>query len=119
VVAANFHECSNAAMKTMVTHDNTIWALGDSGAHCGLLCDASLPTYMLQRWSAPNGGPLPIERVIKGLTSEAAASVGLDLDDRGILAPGYRADINVIRYWPSRGRSQILTWGGGLNDAGC
>jgi N-acyl-D-aspartate/D-glutamate deacylase len=91
---ANFHEYSSAAMKTMVTHDNTIWALGDSGAHCGLLCDASLPTYMLQRWSAPNGGPLPIERVIKGLTSKTAASVGLD--DRGILAPGYRADINVI-----------------------
>jgi N-acyl-D-aspartate/D-glutamate deacylase len=92
--AANFHGYSAAAMRTMITHDHTIWALGDSGAHCGLLCDASLPTYMLQRWSAPNGGPLPLERVIKGLSLETAQSVGLD--DRGILAPGYRADINVI-----------------------
>jgi N-acyl-D-aspartate/D-glutamate deacylase len=94
MAAANFYGYSADAMKTMVTHDNTIWALGDSGAHCGLLCDASLPTYMLQRWAAPNGGPLPIERVIKGLTSETAHSVGLN--DRGVLAPGYRADINVI-----------------------
>ena len=92
--AANYHGYSNAAMNTMITHDDTIWALGDAGAHCGLLCDASLPTYMLQRWAAPNGGPLPIERVIKGLSSETAHSVGLD--DRGILAPGYRADINII-----------------------
>ncbi len=92
--AANFHGFSADAMKTMVTHDNTIWALGDSGAHCGLLCDASLPTYMLQRWAAPNGGPLPIEEVIRGLSSSTAASVGLY--DRGVLAAGYRADINVI-----------------------
>jgi N-acyl-D-aspartate/D-glutamate deacylase len=92
--AANFHGFKADAMHTMITHENTIWALGDSGAHCGLLCDASLPTYMLQRWAAPNGGPLPVERVIKGLTSETAHSVGLD--DRGVLAPGYRADINII-----------------------
>ncbi|RYD84197.1 MAG: hypothetical protein EOP61_40430 [Sphingomonadales bacterium] len=94
MAAANFHDHTANVMKTMLTHDDTIWALGDSGAHCGLLCDASLPSYMLQRWAAPNGGPLPIELVIKRLTSDTAHSVGLD--DRGVLAPGYRADINVI-----------------------
>ena len=92
--AANYHGFSTAAMEAMVTHDNTIWALGDAGAHCGLLCDASLPTYMLQRWSSANGGPIPIEKVVKKLSSEAASSVGLD--DRGVIARGYRADLNVI-----------------------
>jgi N-acyl-D-aspartate/D-glutamate deacylase len=92
--AANYFGSSNAAMNEMINHPHSIWALGDAGAHCGLLCDASLPSYMLQRWSAPNGGPLPIETVIKALTSETAESVGLD--DRGVLAPGYRADINII-----------------------
>lgn len=107
MAAANFYGYSADAMKTMVTHDNTIWALGDSGAHCGLLCDASLPTYMLQRWAEPNGGPLPIEKVIKGLSSETAHSVGLD--DRGVLAPGYRADVNVIDVNNVRvGRPQML-----------
>jgi N-acyl-D-aspartate/D-glutamate deacylase len=106
MAAANFHQYSADAMKTMVNHANTIWALGDSGAHCGLLCDASLPTYMLQRWAEPNGGPLPIERVIKGLSSETAASVGLN--DRGILAPGYRADVNIIDITKIRvGRPQM------------
>jgi N-acyl-D-aspartate/D-glutamate deacylase len=92
--SANYHGNDLHMIETMLTHENTVLGLGDGGAHLGLICDASLPTYMLQRWPDSKGGTLPVERVVKALTSETANSVGLH--DRGILAPGYRADVNII-----------------------
>ena len=92
--AANYASNSTAAIEAMLASDDTILGLGDGGAHCGMICDASLPTYMLQRWSQAGKGDLPVERVIKALTSETADAVGLG--DRGRIAVGYRADLNVI-----------------------
>lgn len=94
VPGANFVGNRVDAVARMITHKDTIWGLGDGGAHCSLICDASLTTYYLQRWADANGGPLAIEQVVKGLTSATAASVGLN--DRGVIAPSYRADLNII-----------------------
>jgi N-acyl-D-aspartate/D-glutamate deacylase len=92
--AINFAGNSTAAMEAMMAHKDTLLGLGDGGAHCGLLCDASLTTFMLQRWSQTGAGYMPLEHVVRRLTSETAEAVGLR--DRGILAPGSRADINII-----------------------
>jgi N-acyl-D-amino-acid deacylase len=94
IPAANFAGNSIEAIRTMLASDRTILGLGDGGAHVGLICDASLPTYMIQRWSTAGSGDMPIERVVKALTSQTASAVGLN--DRGLIAPGYRADLNVI-----------------------
>jgi N-acyl-D-aspartate/D-glutamate deacylase len=107
VPSANFHGNDMGPVTEMVTHKDTVWGLGDGGAHCSLICDASLTTYYLQRWADVNGGPLSVEQVIKGLTSETASSVGLD--DRGIIAPGYRADLNVIDIAKAKvGRPELI-----------
>ena len=84
------------AIQAMLEHPGTVLGLGDGGAHCGLLCDASLPTYMLTHWvrDRHRGGRLGLERVVAMQTSETAALYGYG--DRGVLAPGYRADVNVV-----------------------
>jgi N-acyl-D-aspartate/D-glutamate deacylase len=92
--AVNYADNSTAAVEVMLAHKDTLLGLGDGGAHCGLICDASLTTFMLQRWSNARAGHIPVEQVIKRLTSETAAAVGLN--DRGLIAPGFRGDINVI-----------------------
>jgi N-acyl-D-aspartate/D-glutamate deacylase len=92
--AVNYAGNSTAAVEAMMAHKDTLLGLGDGGAHCGLLCDASLTTFMLERWSKARAGYMPVEQVIKRLSSETATAVGLN--DRGIIAPAYRADINII-----------------------
>jgi N-acyl-D-aspartate/D-glutamate deacylase len=81
----------------MLTHPNTVLGLGDGGAHVARICDASLPTYVLAHWTRDRrGARIPLERAVKMLTADTAAAVGLH--DRGRLAPGYRADLNLIDY---------------------
>jgi N-acyl-D-aspartate/D-glutamate deacylase len=92
--AVNFSKNSIEAVETMIRDENTILGLGDGGAHCGMICDGSLPTHMIERWSDAGRGDLPIAQVIKALSSETAEAIGLR--DRGLIKPGYRADLNVI-----------------------
>lgn len=84
------------ALREMLTHPATVLGLGDGGAHCGVLCDASLPTFMLAHWARDRSrGPrLSLEQVVHLQTRRTAALYGFD--DRGLLAPGYRADVNVV-----------------------
>ncbi len=100
VPAANFHNGKIDAALAMIKHEDTVLGLGDGGAHCGLVCDASLPSYMLARWTeghrGPHPGVLPLSQVVKMLSSETAETVGLC--DRGVIAPGYRADLNVVDF---------------------
>ncbi len=86
------------AIREMVTHPHTLMGLGDGGAHVGYICDASAPTHMLTHWARDRarGGRLPVEFVVKRLAADNAAALGLQ--DRGRLAPGLRADINVIDF---------------------
>ena len=95
IPAANYVGGTGAATKEMINHPDTVFGLGDGGAHVGLVCDASQPTYALKRWVGDGGGgTMSLGRVIKALTSTTAHVV--NLDDRGVVAPGYRADLNVI-----------------------
>ncbi len=69
--------------------------LGDGGAHVGYICDASAPTHMLTHWARDRAhGRLPLEFAVKRISGDNAAALGLA--DRGVLAAGRRADINII-----------------------
>jgi N-acyl-D-amino-acid deacylase len=84
------------AVREMLTHPATVLGLGDGGAHCGVLCDASLPTFMLTHWARDRarGEGLPVETVVHLQTRRTAELYGFR--DRGLLAPGYLADVNII-----------------------
>ncbi|CAB4790424.1 unannotated protein [freshwater metagenome] len=90
----NYTDGNLDAVREMLMHPTTVWGLGDGGAHCGTTCDASTPTYMLTHWARDRSNGIPLETVIKKMTSQTAGLFGLG--DRGVLAPGMRADINVI-----------------------
>lgn len=94
----NFADGTLNAPLEMLRHPHSIYGLGDGGAHLGFLCDASLPTHMLSYWvrDRQKGERLALEEVIRGLTSETARAVGLQ--DRGLLRPGYKADLNIIDF---------------------
>jgi len=82
-----------AAMRPLVESDLAVMGLGDGGAHYGMICDAAYTSYMLaQRTEGGLGHRLPA--LIQAMTSRPAASVGLY--DRGVIAPGYKGDLNVI-----------------------
>ena len=72
--------------------------LSDAGAHCGSICDGGMPTFMLTHWARDRrrGPKLPIEHVVRRQTSETAALFGMH--DRGLVAPGMKADLNVIDF---------------------
>lgn len=82
----------------MMQHPNTLVSLGDGGAHVGVLCDASSMAYMLTHWTRDRtrGAKMPLPWAIKRITSDNAQAIGLE--DRGLLKPGYKADVNVIDY---------------------
>jgi N-acyl-D-amino-acid deacylase len=76
--------------------DDTVNSLSDGGAHCGTICDAASSTFMLQHWvrDRPRGDRITLERAIKRQCSDTARLYGLE--DRGVIAPGYLADLNII-----------------------
>lgn len=82
----------------MMQHPATVLSLSDGGAHCGIICDASFPTYMLTHWvrDRSRGKTLPLEQVVKLQTQDTARLYGLN--DRGVLAPGMKADVNLIDF---------------------
>jgi len=94
----NFADGSLSAPYEMITHPDTVLGLGDGGAHCGLVCDASYPTTMLTYWTRDRtrGPRLTLPEVVKKLAADTAELVGLK--DRGRVAVGYKADLNVIDY---------------------
>ncbi len=96
VPVTNYVEGNLGAVRDMLVHPLTVPGLGDAGAHCTMICDASFPTYLLSYWglAADPERRMPLEWVIKRQCADTAALVGLH--DRGVLAPGYRADVNLI-----------------------
>lgn len=85
-------------IEEMMHHPATVLSLSDGGAHCGVICDASFPTYMLTHWvrDRDRGPRLPLEKVVRMQTHDTARLYGLN--DRGVIAPGMKADINVIDF---------------------
>jgi N-acyl-D-amino-acid deacylase len=92
----NYSDGDHDALYEQMRDPAAILGLADGGAHCGAICDASIPTYMLTHWvrDRARGPRLALEDVIRRLTSQPADLYGLH--DRGRLAPGQRADINII-----------------------
>jgi len=96
--AANYRDGNLAAVREMLEHPRTVVGLADGGAHYGMICDASFPTYFLLRWArdAAPAERIDLPQAIAALTSEPATLAGLN--DRGRLAVGLKADINLIDF---------------------
>src|SRR6202000_3180703 len=94
----NYADGNLDATRAMLSAANPVPGLSEGGAHCGIICDASFPTYLLTHWTRDRtrGDKLSIPFVVAAQSRKTALSVGLY--DRGIIAPGYKADLNVIDY---------------------
>ncbi|MGB1653681.1 MAG: N-acyl-D-amino-acid deacylase family protein [Acidimicrobiales bacterium] len=101
----NYADGDHEAIRAQLTHPRSISGLSDGGAHCGIICDASLPTTMLTHWTRDRtrGELLPLEWIVKKQTQDTAELYGLS--DRGSLEVGKRADVNIIDY----GALRLLT----------
>ena len=82
----------------MLANPNTVCGIADGGAHVGLICDSGSPTSLLTHWARDRmrGPRLPLEFLVHKQTAATARTYGLH--DRGIIAPGYRADVNVLDF---------------------
>jgi N-acyl-D-amino-acid deacylase len=98
VVAANYAEGNGETVLEMIRDPATVIGLGDGGAHCVFLCDATAPTTVLTQWvrDRTRGPRLPLEIAVQELTFTPARRFGFG--DRGLLTPGYRADVNLIDF---------------------
>ena len=108
VAIANYGDRSLDPIHTLITDPNAVLGLGDGGAHYGMICDSSYPTFVLQHWTRERQGErLTIERAIKALAADPAKTVGLN--DRGVLSVGRKADVNVIDHHGVRlGQPSVL-----------
>jgi N-acyl-D-aspartate/D-glutamate deacylase len=86
------------AAREMLLHPRSALGLADGGAHCGAICDASMPTFMLTHWvrDRQRGERLPLELVVRRQTSDTARLYGLG--DRGTIGVGKAGDLNVIDF---------------------
>ncbi len=91
----NYNQGSLDALRDMLEHPRALLGLSDAGAHVGTVCDASFSTFMLTHWvQGRAAGNMALERAVEMLSLRNARYLGLA--DRGRIAPGMRADINVI-----------------------
>ncbi|HME70340.1 MAG TPA: amidohydrolase family protein [Myxococcota bacterium] len=92
----NYSHLNADHIREMIYHPAAVLGLGDGGAHCGMICDASIQTFMLTHWARDRtrGDRIPLEFVVRRMTKDTAELYGLT--DRGTLKPGMRADVNVI-----------------------
>ncbi|MDO9458511.1 MAG: amidohydrolase family protein [Alphaproteobacteria bacterium] len=95
---ANYTANNLDVSREMILSPHTAFGLGDGGAHCSVICDASFPTTHLIHWGRDRtrGEKLPLEYLVKRQTHDTAKLVGFL--DRGVIAPGMKADINVIDF---------------------
>ncbi|HEY2817273.1 MAG TPA: amidohydrolase family protein [Casimicrobiaceae bacterium] len=98
VTLCNYEYGSLDSSLAMMRHPGAVLGLGDGGAHCGTICDGSYPTFMLTHWvrDRTRGARMSLPSVVKALCHDTARTVGLD--DRGTIAIGAKADLNVIDF---------------------
>jgi N-acyl-D-amino-acid deacylase len=94
----NYADCTAEPLREMILHPRSVLGLGDGGAHCGIVCDASMTTFVLTHWARDRhrGPRIPLETAVRALTHDPAALYGLH--DRGVLRPGLKADLNLIAF---------------------
>jgi N-acyl-D-aspartate/D-glutamate deacylase len=92
----NYAEGNHDAIYDMISHPAGVSGLSDGGAHCGLICDASMPSYLLTHWARDRhrGPRFSLEYMVRKQTRDTATLFGLS--DRGVIDIGKRADVNVI-----------------------
>lgn len=96
IYMGNYAKGSLDAVYDMMTHPDVLIGAADGGAHVNVICDASYPSFMLQHWvrDRTRGPKLPLESAVRKMTSDVATLYGFD--DRGLIATGKRADLNII-----------------------
>ena len=92
----NYFYGNHDAIREMLTHPAGVVGLSDGGAHCGMICDASYPTFLLPHWARDRhwGEKLLLEYVVRKQSHDTAQLFGLS--DRGVIEVGKRADVSVI-----------------------
>ena len=109
VTLANFRDASLDTVAELVRREDVVLGLGDGGAHYGMICDASFPTYMLTHWVRDRAsGRLTVAEAVRELTSVPARVAGLA--DRGRLAVGYKADVNIVDHGALRLHKPIVSY---------
>ncbi len=109
VTLANFRDGSLDTVAELIRREDVVLGLGDGGAHYGMICDASFPTYMLAHWARDRAsGRLTVAEAVRELTSVPARVAGLA--DRGRIAVGYKADLNVIDHAAVRLHRPVVTY---------
>ena len=95
---ANYEDHNLDCCREMILHDNTVMGLSDGGAHVGTICDASFITTLFTHWGRDRnrGERIDLPTLVKNQTRDTARAV--DLHDRGVVAPGMKADLNVIDF---------------------
>jgi N-acyl-D-aspartate/D-glutamate deacylase len=108
VAMANFENNSLDTVGELMRRDDVVLGLGDGGAHYGMICDASFPTFLLAHWARDRAsGRLSVADAVRELTSVPARVAGLS--DRGRIAVGYKADVNVIDHAALRLHKPVIT----------
>jgi N-acyl-D-aspartate/D-glutamate deacylase len=93
----NYADYTLGASAELLRHPNAIVGLSDGGAHVGFISDGSFPTFLLAYWGRDRPeGTVPLPELVRRQTSDTARAAGLH--DRGVLAPGLKADLNVIDF---------------------
>lgn len=94
----NYADFDFDCIREMLLHPTSVVGLSDGGAHCGIICDASSPTFLLTHWvrDRRRGERLPLEWAVARQTRRTAELYGLL--DRGLLAPGLLGDVNVVDF---------------------
>ena len=104
---ANYAHGHLDACHDMLAHPHTVPGLGDGGAHVSVISDGSFPTYLLSHWGRDRArGRFDLGWLVKRQTADTARTVGLL--DRGLVAPGYRAHLNVIDMDRLRVRAPVM-----------
>ncbi len=95
---ANYADGNLDCCRDMILNEYTVMGLGDGGAHVGIICDASFTTTLLTHWGRDRsrGERIDIATLVRRQTRDTARAVGLD--DRGVLAPGMKGDVNIIDF---------------------
>ncbi|MCB2046923.1 MAG: amidohydrolase family protein [Novosphingobium sp.] len=98
VPITNYKAGDLSTVRQLLEHPMTLTSLSDGGAHSTRVCDSAAPTFMLAHWcrDRTRGETLPVEQVVRWISRDTAFAYGMK--DRGVLAPGYLADLNVIDF---------------------
>jgi N-acyl-D-aspartate/D-glutamate deacylase len=105
----NYADGNLDAVGEMLAHPNAVPGLSDGGAHVGTICDVSFPTFLLTHWGRDRShGTFPVEWLVERQARATAQTLGLF--DRGVLAPGYKADVNVIDFDRLTSRPPEMRW---------